>query len=93
METEKKLAELEEIIGYRLDDASLDATVAWRLRDECLRLMAEQEWVKVSPETKDSSHKNIESLRRQDGTIYARKCLDCGATWKIYQKPCHSSHP
>ena len=32
---------------------------------------------------------NVQALRRElDNTIYAFRCLECGAAWKVYQSPC-----
>jgi hypothetical protein len=32
----------------------------------------------------------VASLYR-NGAVYARRCLTCGACWKVYQKPCHAA--
>ncbi len=29
-------------------------------------------------------------LRKSDGTVYAYRCLDCQAAWKVYQKAQHN---
>src|ERR1700686_4912053 len=39
----------------------------------------------------NDSKPKVESLRREDGTVYARRCTGCGACWKMYQCSCHAA--